>query len=151
MLFLFCSLKKILKLWENALKVLVYWLFVLAISIIVTAALSGPVFYQRALVEAGKSAVLGYRFNSIWIFRLAFYGHLIPLYVILTMAVYWLYDRVDWFGNKWWIISLTLFLADRISSTFWIWHFNKELPDTWMILGMFALLGFMTLSMASRN
>ncbi len=128
-----------------------YWLLTLAISIIVTAALSGPVFYQRALVEAGKSEVLGRHFNSIWTFRLAFYAQFLPMYIVLTMAVYWLYDRVDWFENRWWIISLTLFLADRISSTFWIWHFKKQLPDIWMVLGMIALAGFMTVSMTSRN
>lgn len=132
-------------------KILAYWILTLAISIVVTAALSGPVFYQRALVETGKLEVLSHSFNSIWAFRLAFYGQFLPLYVILTMAVYWLYDRVDWFGNKWWIISLTFLLADRITSTFWIWHFNKELPDIWMILGMIALAGFMTVSMTSRN
>lgn len=131
-------------------KILAYWLLTLAISIIVTTALSGPVFYQRVLVEAGKLEVLGRRFDSIWGFRLAFYIHLLPLYVVMTMAIYWLYDRVDWFGNKWWIISLTFLLADRISSTFWIWRFNKELPDAWMILGMLALAGFMTISMARR-
>lgn len=132
-------------------KILAYWVLTLAIGIIVYAALSGPVFYQRTLVEAGKLEVLSHRFNSIWAFRLAFYGQFLPLYIVLTMAIYWLYDRVDWFGNRWWVISLTLLLADRISTTFWIWHFNKELPDIWMILGMIALAGFMTISMTSRN
>ena len=132
-------------------KILAYWLLTLAISIIVTAALSGPVFYQRALVEVGKLEVLGRHFDSIWMFRLAFYGQFLPLYVALTMAVYWLYDRVDWFGNRWWIISLTFLLAERISSTFWIWHFNKELPDIWMILGIIALAIFMTISMTQRS
>lgn len=132
-------------------KILAYWLLTLAMCIIVTAALSGPVFYQRALVEAGKLDVLGRRFHSIWTFRLAFYGQFLLLYVLLTMSVYWLYDRVDWFGNKWWIISLTFLLADRITTTFWIWHFNKELPDMWMVLGMVALAGFTTISMTSRN
>lgn len=115
------------------------------------AALSGPVFYQRALVETGRLEVLGYRFNSIWPFRLAFYLQFFLLYVLLTMAIYWLYDRTDWFGDRLWIISLTFLLADRITSTFWIWYFNKELPDTWMILGMIALAGFMTVSMTQRN
>ena len=132
-------------------KIMVYWLLTLAISIIVTAALSGPVFYQRVLVEAGKSEVLGRHFNSIWTFRIAFYLQFFPLYVVLTMAIYWLYDRIDWFGNRWWIISLTLLLADRITATFWIWYFNKELPDMWMILGMIALAGFMTISMTQRG
>lgn len=132
-------------------KILAYWILTLTITVIVCAALSGPVFYQRALVEAGKLEVFSHRFNSIWAFRLAFYGQFLLLYVALTMAVYWLYDRVDWFGNRWWIISLTFLLADRISATFWIWRFNKELPDIWMILGMIALAGFMTISMASRN
>ena len=132
-------------------KILAYWLLTLAISIIVAAALSGPVFYQRILVETGKLEVLGRHFNSIWMFRVAFYLQFFPLYVLLTMAIYWLYDRVDWFGNRLWVISLTFLLAERISSTFWIWHFNKELPDIWMILGMIALAGFMTVSMAQRN
>ena len=132
-------------------KIMVYWLLTLAISIIVTAALSGPVFYQRVLVETGKSEVLGRHFNSIWTFRIAFYLQFFPLYVVLTMAIYWLYDRIDWFGNRWWIISLTLLLADRITATFWIWYFNKELPDMWMILGMIALAGFMTISMTQRG
>lgn len=132
-------------------KILAYWIMTLAISVIVCAALSGPVFYQRTLVESGKLEVLGQSFNFIWTFRIAFYLQFFPLYVALTMAIYWLYDRVDWFGNKWWVVSLTLLLADRISTTFWIWRFNKELPDTWMILGMIALAGFMTISITSRN
>lgn len=132
-------------------KILSYWFLTLALSVIVTAALSGPVFYQRALVEAGKLEVLGRHFSSIWTFRLAFYSQFLPMYIALTMAVYWLYDRVDWFENRWWIISLTLLLADRFTSAFWIWHFKKELPDAWMILGMIALFGLMTISMTSRN
>ena len=132
-------------------KIMACWILTLAISIIITAALSGPVFYQRVLVEAGKLEALGRHFNSIWIFRVAFYLQFFPLYVLLTMAIYWVYDRVDWFGNRWWIISLTFLLAERISSTFWIWHFNKELPDIWMILGIIALAIFMTISMTQRS
>ena len=132
-------------------KIMACWILTLAISIIITAALSGPVFYQRALVEVGKLEVLGRHFNSIWIFRVAFYLQFFPLYVLLTMAIYWVYDRVDWFGNRWWIISLTFLLAERISSTFLIWHFNKELPDIWMILGIIALAIFMTISMTQRS
>ena len=132
-------------------KIMACWILTLAISIIITAALSGPVFYQRVLVEAGKLEALGRHFNSIWIFRVAFYLQFFPLYVLLTMAIYWLYDRVDWFGNRWRVISLTFLLAERISSTFWIWHFNKELPDIWMILGIIALAIFMTISMTQRS
>jgi len=132
-------------------KIMACWILTLAISIIITAALSGPVFYQRVLVEAGKLEALGRHFNSIWIFRVAFYLQFFPLYVLLTMAIYWVYDRVDWFGNRWWVISLTFLLAERISSTFWIWHFNKELPDIWMILGIIALAIFMTISMTQRS
>lgn len=132
-------------------KILAYWFLTLGASIVVCAALSGPVFYQRILVEAGKQEVLGHYFNSVWTFRVAFYLQFLPLYIVMTMGVYWLYDRAGWFGNRWWIISLTLLLADRISTTFWIWHFKRELPDIWMILGMIALAGCMAVSMATRN
>ena len=132
-------------------KTLAYWLLTLLISTIVATAFSGPMFYQRALIDTGKLEVFGHHFNSIWKFRFAFYLQIFPLYFVLTMALYWLYDRADWFENKWWIITLTLLFAGRISETFWIWHFRKELPDVWMLLGMLALAGFMAISMSQRN
>jgi len=131
--------------------VLTHWFLVLAVSITVSAGLMGPIFYQRVLVEAGKLKVLGYNFDSIWTFRLVFYLQFFPLYVVLTLAIYWLYDRANWFGNKWWIISLTFLLSERVATTFWIWHFKKELPDVWMVAGMLALLIFMAISMSQRN
>jgi len=127
------------------------WFLVLAISIFTTLCLSGPVFYQKKKVELGDLSILGSDFGSVWTFRLAFYCAALIIYVPMTMLIYWLYDRTEWFAGRWWVISLTLLLADRISSTFLIWYFKNELPDMWMVWGMVSLLFCMTMSTLTRG
>ena len=91
-----------------------------------------------------------YAWRGIWEFRIAFWVQSLLIYGPATMVIFWLYDFPVWFYGLTWVISMTLLLADRISTTGWIYFFNRELPDGWMILGMILLVACMIMSIVSH-
>lgn len=127
------------------------WLFTYIAALFITLTLSWSIFYQNYIFEkASPLTIFGNPVSSMWTFRLAFYLLFIPLHLTCYMLICWLYSKVNWFGGQLWIVSLTFLVADRVSTTFWIWYFNNELPDMWVIWGMVSLLFCMTMSAVSH-
>lgn len=132
--------------------ILTYWFLVYCCTAIITLTLSWSVFYPNYLyITSGTIPFFASKISSIWTLRLYFYFLFLPIHLICFLSICWVYSRVHWFGGKIWIISLTFLISERLSSVFWIWYFNRQLPDMWMVWGMVSLLFCLAMSAYSHS
>ncbi|MBI2035805.1 MAG: hypothetical protein HYT12_03970 [Candidatus Liptonbacteria bacterium] len=128
------------------------WLLIFTLGVVASLSFSGPMYYQKSLIDQGNLTVFGYKFESIWTFLMVFYIKFWPLWFVMTFVMFWLFGRAVWFGNRIWVIHLTVFIAGQFAAGIGIHYFNKgELPDLWTIAGIIIFTFCIIMSAVSHG